>query len=135
MGKSNEIFKPPSYSADIYNWYRNALNRDPDLDGLAFWDKLHKDAGPEATWDAFCYVSASLGYPIAMSREEASQPAAVGNNVTMVDEWFKNLGIVGDMQPYMLMMSNGMPIPDVFAQLCADYGISGKDWMETARLK
>ena len=131
MGKSNEVFRPPTFSPDVINWYRNALNRDPDLEGLAFWDKMYREAGIEATWDAFCYCAASLGIVIAMSREEASAPAAVGN-FTVVDEWFRNYNLVGDQQPYMLMMSNGMPIQQVFEQFCQDYGVTG-DWLKASK--
>ena len=134
MGKSNEIFKPWAPAPDIVNWYRNALDRDPDLEGLQFWNDMYKRSGAEVTWNAFRAVSASFGVVIAMSREEASQPAEEGNNFTVVDEWFRNYKLVGDPQPYMLMMSNGMSVQSVFDQFCQDYGVDG-DWLEASKLK
>ena len=135
MSKSNEVFKPWSPAPDIPNWYRNALNRDPDLTGLQFWSDMHDKVGAEATWNAFCACCASLGTVIAMTREEASQPAEQGNNFYVVDEWIKNFGIVADWQPYVLMMSNGIPVPEVFQTFCKDHGIKGFDWMAASRLK
>ena len=134
MGKSNEIFKPWAPVTDVVNWYRNALDRDPDLVGLQFWNDMYKQAGAEATWEAFCYAAKSLGHPVSISREEASKPSEHGNNYMVVDEWFKNFGIEGDWQPYVLMMSNGVSIPDVFKRFCADHGIDNGDWMEASRL-
>ena len=135
MGKSNEIFKPWAPSADVVNWYRNALNRDPDLIGLQFWSDMYKRVGPEAAWAAFCYAATTLGHPVSISRDEASKPSDRGNNYMVVDEWFRNFGINGDWQPYALMMSNGVPVPDVFQTFCKDFGITGFDWMTASQLK
>ena len=52
----------------------------------------------------------------------------------VVDEWFRNFGIEGDWQPYVLMMSNGEPVPEVFEKFCADHGIKGFDWMWASKL-
>lgn len=135
MGTSNEIFKPWAPVPEVVNWYRNALNRDPDIIGLQFWSDMCLRAGTEATWDAFCYSAATLGVEISMNREEASAPTDAGNNFMVVDEWFRNFGVEGDWQPYVLMMSNGVPVPDVFTKFCADYGIKGFNWMQASRLK
>lgn len=123
----------PTYPAEVIAWYRNALNRDPDIDGLAFWSKMFREAGAEAAWAAFCYSASVLGTVIAMSRDEASNPV-VGGNYSVVDEWFKAFNVTGDWLKYELMVSNGQPIPDVFKKFCADYGIKGFDWLEASKL-
>ena len=133
MGKSNEMFKPWAPVPDIENWYRNALNRDPDLVGLQFWNDLYKQSGAEAAWGAFCAAAAALGYPVTLSREEASKPVT-GGNYSVVDEWFRNFNVTGNWLHYELMVSNGVPIPEVFKRFCRDYGIKGFDWLEASKL-
>ena len=133
----------PDYNAEVKNWYRNALNRDPDAEGLAYWAGEAAKNGGEATYGTFLQSAQSVlgpnAKPITMDYATASkafaQPNVKANN-SIVDDWIRNTGVQNaDGGKYDAMIAGGMTPQDAYKAFATEYKVDpATDWFKASQL-